>query len=143
MINHTFGAARCARCIVERKALPFIARHDPWGLRIAARQKCLILHMPARGGEASLLIGHLNDLWRGCAHSRNCRLNRGEELAIDQNNLRLPMLKNIGQRVNIEPRVDRVQNSATCRHAKAGFNLCRDIGEQGRNHIARLNAQTG
>ena len=96
--------------------------------------------MPARGCEASLLIGHLNDLWRGCAHSGDCRLNWGEELAIDQNNLRLPMFKNIGKRVNIEPRVDRVQNSATCRHAKAGFNLRRDIWEQGCNHIARLNA---
>ena len=47
------------------------------------------------------------------------------------------MFKNIGNGIDVEARVDRVQYRATRGNAKMGLCLCGKIGDQGGNHITR------
>ena len=72
MVDHTFGPARGARCIVERKTFPLITGHDPSVTGIPLGNKLFILKVAATGGITCLSIGYFDDLGGGAFQRCNC-----------------------------------------------------------------------
>ena len=141
MVNHPLGPPRGARGIVERKALPFILGHDPFEIRIARGQKILIAHMIAVRMHARLVIGNLDHTRRRAIHDLDGPRQHRQELRIAQHHTRLPVIEDIGDRIGLQPGVDRVENSTTGGHAEMRLAMRRQIRQKRGHHIAGPDAQ--
>jgi hypothetical protein len=90
--------------------------------------------------HAGGIVGDLDHQRRLALHlvDRGCQ--QRHELRVDQHRLGPAMVEDIGHRGDIEPDVDRVQHRTRRRHAKGGFALRGDVGQEGGDHIARFDA---
>ena len=141
MVDDTLRATRGAGCIIEREALPFIGRHDPFELGIAAlKQRVISLIMP-RSRIARSGVRHLDDQRSITLHFRDGGFDAWQELRINQGDLSFAVIKNIGDGALVETCVDGVQDRATCGNAKMRFGLRGDVGKQGRDNVARCYAK--
>ena len=140
VIDHAFGPACGAGGIVERNRLPFILGHDPGRIRVALGQERVIGQMAARGVIARLLIRHFDDQWRFAFHRADGGLQHGQELGVGQHDFRLAMVEDIADRAGVETDIDAVEHGTGCGHAKMRLHMGRDVGQEGRHHIARRDA---
>ena len=137
--NHALRPPRGARGIVQRKAFPFVLWHLPVISGVSPGQHVLVDRMPPRGGPAVRGVGHLDDVQIG-PRLRLGRFGQRDELAVGQHHPRPTVVKDIGNRVHIQTRVDGVQHSAAGRHAKMRLGLRGQVGDQRGHHIARRHA---
>ena len=93
--------------------------------------------------DPGLIIRHFDDQ-RGRALHLLYRVHyQWQKLAIDQGDFGFAVVKDIGDRIHIQPCVDCVQYGPTCGHPERRFGLGGDIGEERCDNITRLYADLG
>ena len=145
VIDNAFRLARGARRIVQRNRIPFIARHFPSEIGAAFSDEAFIF-LPAQAFAMHRFrrqrILHFNDDRLRRAFGE-CGAQHRHEFAVHNHGLGLTMIKDIGDGWRIQARIDGVQDSTRHGHAVMAFQHFRDIRQNGRNRIARLNAALG
>ena len=137
MINDPLGIARGSRSVVERDGVPFIPGHQPGELRRGTRQETLVI-APAQkiAAPSPFRVIDIDDDQRRTI--KRDRLSRGlREFAVGDQNLRLAMAQDKGDRLGIEARIDRVEDAACERHTEMSLKEFRRVGGKNRNRIAR------
>lgn len=137
--DHALGPPGGARCVVQRDAFPFVLWHLPVIGGVGSSQHILVDRMPSRGRPAVGGVRHFDDLQIG-PRLRLGRFGQLDELAVGQHHARATVVKDIGHRIHIQPRVDGVQHRTARRHAEMRFGLGGQVGDQRGNHIARRHA---
>ena len=140
MVNDAFRAARCAGGIVQRKAFPFIFGHDPLELWITRRDEIFVVNLLTNACDTGDWVGHFNDAGRWPFHEVYSLHEGWQELTVDQDDLGFAVVKDVGNRVDVETGVDGVEDRATCRHPESGFGLGRNVGQDRRDDVTRVHA---
>ena len=135
VIHDTFRIAGGAGGVVQRDRVPFVGRILPRIGGIAGVQERLVGHLPqqrAAGGLGVVDVDHQRLL----VQQRQRPLDRRRELAVGDQNAGAAMAQHEGDRLGIEPGVERVQHRA--QHGNAEMRLVdrRHVGRHHRNGIA-------
>ena len=136
MAHDAFGIAGGARRVIERDRVPFVARHRPREMRIAAGHEVFVVDCAferAALRKLGIVIDHEQRLG---LRERERGLRGLGEFEIDDEDFRLGMIEHEGDRCRIEPRVERVQHAARHGYAMMGFEHRRCVGEQDRDGVA-------
>ena len=145
VIDNTFRLARGAGRIVQRNRIPFIARHFPSEISAAFSDEAFIF-LPAQAFAMHRFrrqrIMHFNHHGLRRAFGE-CGAQHRHEFAVHNHRLGLTMIEDIGHGRRIQPRIDGVQDGTGHGHAVMAFQHFRDIRQNGRDRIARLNAALG
>ena len=80
---------------------------------------------------------------RGALHLGDGGAGERHELAVDDHRLGGAVIEDIADRIILEPCVDRVEDGTTGRNAETRLGLGGNVGNEGRHHIAGLNAGLG
>ncbi len=141
VIDDAFRVAGGARGVVERDGGPFVGRRRPGRGRIALAKKILVLDAPPgeHGRLAILATGDLDqrqfpvELGEGRFHDR-------AEFAVGDQQFRLAVRQDEGDRARVEPVVQRIQHRAGHRHAVMRFEQCRHVRRHHRDGVAGADA---
>ena len=118
VIHDALGPPSGARGIVQRKAFPFILRHNPREIWRAAGYKVFVKAVPPGGGDTSHGVGDLDQDWGRGGHQGDRGLCQRDELAVDQGDFGPAVVKDIGDGVGVQPGIDRVHDRPAGRGGK-------------------------
>ena len=143
VVDHAFGAPGGTGGVVQRDRVGLAARQRPCERRVAVGNESLVLHCsepPTRPGiERVVDVDHV-DL---ALELRQRRPHHASVHAVSDHHLGRAVLEDIGDRVGIEPRVDRIEHGAEDRHAVVRIKHRRDIRQHHSDDVAALYAEPG
>ena len=145
MIDHALRVARRAGRVVERDRVPFVVRHRPREIRVAAIDECLVVERP---DALALRIGRVDGIVRIVIvdhqrldyRQRQRLLHHAGKLAVDDQHLRLGMIELEGDDRSVEPRVQRMQHRLDHRHAEMRLQHRRRVGQHDGHGVALADA---
>ena len=140
VIDHALRIAGGARRIVQRDRVPFVVRHLPDEIRIAAGEEILILDRAQSFALAAVLGIVIIDHQRLHLGEPQRLLHHLGELAVDDQHLGLSMIELESDHRGVEPRIDGVEHRAAHRHAVMAFEHGGRIGEHRRDGVAARHA---
>ena len=136
VIDHALGPPSGAGCVIEGETFPFVLGQHPAEIGITRRQKLFVILLLSDGRDTRLFVRHLDHEGGRTAHLADRLHRHRQELAVDQCDLRLAVIEDIGHGVHIQPRVDGVQHRTAGGHAEGGFGLRGHVGQDRGHHIA-------
>jgi len=139
VIDHAFGPPRRARGIVERKAFPFVLRHDPVERRVTGGDEIIVCGVATRCRKPRRGIRDFDQQRGRAIEGCTCRLCQIDELRIDQQHPRFAVVEDVAHRIHIQPRVDGVKHGTAGGHAEMRLCLRGDIGQDRRHNLTRFN----
>ena len=139
VIDDALRIARRARRVVQRDRVPLVCRRLPGVVRIAFGQKRLVVDLAQR---LAALIARVVDVdhQRPLVQQRQRLLDRRGELAVGDQRAGAAMAQHEGDRLGVEPRVQRVQHRAAHRHAEMRLVHRRDVRRHHRDRVVLADA---
>ena len=134
VIDDALGIAGGAGSVVERDRRPLVLGAGPFGGRIALAEKGLVFGAAERRAVGKVV--DLDERQRAAELGQRRRDDRGE-FSIGDQQLRLAMRQDKGDRARVETVIERVQHRPRHRHAVMRFEQCRHIRRQYRDRVAR------
>ncbi len=138
--HHALRIAGGAAGVIERDRIPFVVRHAPFELRIAAGDEVLVFDVAQHFARLRKFQIVVIDHQRLRFREPQRLLDDAGEFAIGDQQFRFAVIEDERQRRRIEPRVERVDHAAGHRNAVMRFQHGRRVGEHHRNRVAAADA---
>ncbi len=136
VVHDTLGLTGRAGGVAQTDGLPFIG----WrAVRVRARaflEQRLVVFLSEQPAAFEQRVVDI-DNGRGIVHAPDGIGDGVRILAIGDQQLRLPVLENVGNAARIETVVERVEHRARHRHAEMRFEHCRHVRRHDRHGVAR------
>ena len=141
--DHALGSSRGARGVIQRDGLGLVVGQCPLEDRIAARDERFVFDLAqALTGSGVERIVNVDDedlLFQ----FRERRADDTGIHAIGDENLGAAMLEDVGDRLGVQARVDRIQHRTEHWHTKMCVEHRRHVRQHHRHHIALAHATLG
>ena len=133
-------AARTRR-VVERERVPLVVGQPPLGQRRLGQQLLVRAVAEPLLVARRLVVGDVDDGQVGPPQLPQRRAHLGRQVRVGQQHARAAVVEDVGDRVGVETRVDRVKDRARQRHPEMGLVDLRRVRRHHRHDVAALHAE--